>query len=167
MTIAAAVLTISDSAASGAREDVSGPKLRERLTGLGWAIAAHDVVPDEISIIAARVGAFAALEPVSLVVTTGGTGVSARDVTPEAVRPILEREIPGFGELMRSEGLKKTPLAPLSRSFAGTVGTTLILCLPGSPKGAVESLDAVAHLIPHVAALLRGHTEHGDAKLKS
>lgn len=167
MTIAAAVLTISDSAASGRREDVSGPKLRERLAQLGWTTAIHEVAPDEPSVIAARVAALAALEEISLVITTGGTGVSARDVTPEAVRPIVEREIPGFGELMRSEGLKKSPLAPLSRSFAGTLRTTLILCLPGSPKGAVESLDAVAHLIPHVCALLRGHTEHEDAKLKT
>lgn len=167
MTIAAAVLTISDSAAARRRQDVSGPKLRERLAQLGLATAVHEIVPDEPSVIAARVTALAAREDLSLVVTTGGTGVSARDVTPEAVRPLLEREIPGFGELMRSEGLKKTPLAPLSRSFAGTLGTTLILCLPGSPKGAVESLDAVAHLIPHVCALLRGHTEHEDAKLKT
>ena len=167
MTIAAAVLTISDSAASGLREDVSGPMLRQRLAQLGWATAVHEIVPDEPSAIAARVATLSAMKEISLVVTTGGTGVSARDVTPEAVRPIVDREIPGFGELMRSEGLKKTPLAPLSRSFAGTLGTTLILCLPGSPKGAVESLDAVAHLIPHVTALLRGHTEHEDAKLKT
>ncbi len=167
MIIAAAVLTISDSAASGLREDVSGPRLRERLADFGWTTAVHEVVPDEAPVIAARVAAIAARDEISLLVTTGGTGVSARDVTPEAIRPILEREIPGFGELMRSEGLKQTPLAVLSRSFAGTLGTTLILCVPGSPKGAVESLDAVAHLIPHVTALLRGQTEHGDAKLKA
>jgi len=100
---------------------------------------------------------------VDVAVTTGGTGVALRDVTPEAVREVADREIPGFGELMRAEGLKKTPFAPLSRGGAYTRGEMLIVTLPGSPKGAVESLEAVSGLIPHVVDLLHGRTQHANA----
>ena len=100
---------------------------------------------------------------VSLIFTTGGTGVSARDVTPEATRAVLDREIPGFGELMRARGRESTLLASLSRSLAGTRGQVLIVNLPGSPKGAVESLDAIVELVPHVLELLKGRTEHSPA----
>ena len=156
----AAVLTISDSVSAGTRTDHSGPAVRERLEQLGWSVAVMEVIPDVISEISDRLATLADGGQVAAIFTTGGTGVAPRDVTPEAVRLILDREIPGFGELMRSEGRLSTPLAVLSRSMAGTRGKVLIVTLPGSPKGAVQSLDAIVELVPHVLDLLRGNTEH-------
>src|SRR5947209_6300219 len=158
--IDAAVLTISDSVSAGARTDRSGPAVRDRLEQLGWRVSVMEVIPDVISEISERLATLADGGQVSAIFTTGGTGVAARDVTPEATRAIIDREIPGFGELMRSRGLESTPLAMLSRSMAGTRGRVLIVNLPGSPKGAVESLDAIVELVPHVLELLRGRTEH-------
>jgi len=162
--IDAAVLTISDSASAGARADRSGPAVRERLEQLGWRVTVMEVVPDEAPQIGARLATLADGEQVAAIFTTGGTGIAARDVTPEATRAILHREIPGFGELMRSKGRESTPLAALSRSVAGTRGRVLIVNLPGSPRGAVESLDAIVELVPHVLELLRGQTEHVTAQ---
>jgi len=156
----AAVLTISDSVSAGARADRSGPAVRERLEQLGWSVAVMEVIPDVISEIGERLATLADGGQVSAIFTTGGTGVAPRDVTPEATRTILDREIPGFGELMRLKGRESTPLAGLSRSLAGSRGKVLIVNLPGSPKGAIESLDAIVELVPHVLELLRGHTEH-------
>ena len=156
----AAVLTISDSVSAGTRTDHSGPAVRERLEQLGWSVAVMEVMPDVISEISDRLATLADGGQVAAIFTTGGTGVAPRDVTPEAVRLILDREIPGFGELMRSEGRLSTPLAVLSRSMAGTRGKVLIVTLPGSPKGAVQSLDAIVELVPHVLELLRGNTQH-------
>ena len=156
----AAVLTISDSVSAGARADRSGPAVRERLEQLGWSVAVMEVIPDMISEIGERLATLADGGQVSAIFTTGGTGVAPRDVTPEATRTILDREIPGFGELMRLKGRESTPLAALSRSLAGSRGKVLIVNLPGSPKGAIESLDAIVELVPHVLELLRGHTEH-------
>ncbi len=158
--IRVAVLTISDSVSRGEREDRSGPQLRERAAALGWTVSVHEVIPDERERIAARLRELADAGEVRVILTTGGTGVALRDVTPEAARDVIEREIPGLGELMRAEGRMKTPTAALSRSVAGTRGRTLIVTLPGSPKGAVESLDAVAGLVPHIVDLLEGRTEH-------
>ena len=160
----AAVLTISDSAAAGTRADRSGPALRDRLDQLGWRVTVMEVIPDEVSQISGRLATLADGGQVSAIFTTGGTGVAPRDITPEAARAVLDREIPGFGELMRARGLASTPLAALSRSLAGTRGRVLIVTLPGSPKGAVESLDAIVELVPHVLELLRGHTEHAAAR---
>lgn len=156
----AAVLTISDSASQGTRADASGPAVRQRLEQLGWSVAAMEVVPDEAAVIAARIATLADGNQVSAIFTTGGTGLAARDVTPEATRSVIDREIPGIGELMRSEGRKSTPMASLSRGIAGTRGRVLIVNLPGSPSGAVESLDAVIGLAPHILDLLGGNTEH-------
>ena len=156
----AAVITISDSVSAGTRNDLSGPALRERLEQLGWRVAVMEVIPDVVSEISDRLATLADAGQISAIFTTGGTGVSARDLTPEATRAILDREIPGFGELMRIKGREFTPLASLSRSMAGTRGKVLIVNLPGSPKGAVESLDAIVELVPHVLELLRGRTEH-------
>lgn len=158
--INAAVLTISDSASAGKRTDRSGPAVRERLEQLGWSVSVLEVLPDEVPEISNRLATLADGRQVSAIFTTGGTGLSARDVTPEATRMVIDREIPGFGEVMRARGRESTPLASLSRSMAGTRGTVLIVNLPGSPKGAIESLDAIVELVPHVLELLRGQTEH-------
>jgi molybdenum cofactor synthesis domain-containing protein len=160
----AAVLTISDSVSAGTRADRSGPAVRERLEQLGWSVSVMEAIPDETSEIAARLSTLADGGQVSAIFTTGGTGVAPRDVTPEATRTVIDREIPGLGELMRASGRQATPLAVLSRSVAGTRGRVLIVNLPGSPKGAVESLDAIVELVPHVLELLRGRTEHPPAR---
>ena len=158
--INAAVLTISDSVSAGTREDRSGPAVRERLEVLGWRVALMEVIPDTVSEISERLATLADGGQVSAIFTTGGTGVAARDVTPEATRAILDREIPGLGELMRRKGAESTPLAVLSRSLGRTRGRVLIVNLPGSPRGAVESLDAIVELVPNVLELLRGRTDH-------
>ena len=158
--IRAAILTVSDSAAAGTREDRSGPALAERAREYGWTIAETRVVLDEVAHIAPTIAAWADAGEIDVILCTGGTGMAPRDVTPEAVRSLAAREVPGFGEVMRAEGRKSTKFATLSRSGAFTRGTTLILALPGSPRGAVESLQAVADLIPHAVNLLHGLTEH-------
>ena len=160
----AAVLTISDSVSAGTRADRSGPAVRERLEQLGWSVSVMEAIPDETAEIGARLATLADGGQVSAIFTTGGTGVAPRDVTPEATRAVIDREIPGLGELMRACGRQTTPLAVLSRSLAGTRGRVLIVNLPGSPKGAVESLDAIVELVPHVLELLRGRTEHTPAR---
>ena len=157
-----AIVTVSDSAVAGTRDDRSGPALRDRAVALGWTVSAMELVPDEPEQIAAILRRLADSGEVSVILTTGGTGVALRDVTPEATRSVIQREIPGLGELMRSEGLKFTPTAVLSRGLAGIRGRTLIVNLPGSPKGAVESLDAIAKLVPHIVDLLEGRTSHGN-----
>jgi molybdenum cofactor synthesis domain-containing protein len=160
--IRVAIVTVSDSAVAGTREDRSGPKLRERAQALGWNIAAQELVPDEKDRIAALLRRLADSGHISVILTTGGTGVALRDVTPEATRAVIEREIPGVAEVMRFEGSKATPLAALSRAVVGVRGRAVIINLPGSPKGAVESLDAIAKLVPHIVDLLEGRTGHVD-----
>lgn len=162
--IQAAVLTISDSASAGLRADRSGPAVRDRLEQLGWRVSVLEVLPDEAHRISARLEHLADGGEVAAIFTTGGTGVALRDVTPEATRAVIDREIPGLPELMRTRGRKATPLAVLSRAIAGTRGRVLIVNLPGSPKGAVESLDAIVEVVPHVLELLRGQTEHAAAR---
>jgi molybdopterin adenylyltransferase len=158
--IQAAVLTVSDSVHEGMRVDRSGPAVRDRLEQLGWGVSVLEVVPDERDLISARLAALADAGQLAAIFTTGGTGIGPRDITPEATRAVIEREIPGLGELMRTHGRKHTPLAALSRALAGTRGNVLILNLPGSPRGALESLDAIVDLLPHILELLSGQTEH-------
>ena len=160
----AAVITISDSASAGSRTDASGPAVRERLEQLGWSVSVVEKIPDEAEQISTRLSTLADGGQVAAIFTTGGTGIAPRDVTPEATRAVLDREIPGFGELMRLNGRTFTPMASLSRAVAGTRGRVLIVNLPGSPKGAVQSLDAIVELVPHVLELLGGRTEHASAR---
>ena len=155
-----AILTISDSAVAGTRADASGPALEAEAVKLGWSVVNKLILPDEEEHIASALRELADSGAIDVILTTGGTGLAPRDVTPEATKRIADRDIPGFGELMRSEGLKATKFAPLSRGGGWTRGTALILNLPGSPKGAVQSLTAVAYLVPHVVDLLNGRTEH-------
>jgi molybdenum cofactor synthesis domain-containing protein len=159
MTRTAVVLTISDSTHAGTRTDVSGPAVAKRLEELNWKVE-REVLPDDGPWISRRLTEIADSGEVAAIFTTGGTGVAPRDVTPEATRSVIEREIPGFGEWMRISGRSATPMSILSRGLAGHRGRTLIVNLPGSPKGAVESLDAVIGLVPHVVDLLSGRTEH-------
>ena len=161
---AVAVITVSDSVSTGKREDASGPAVKARLERLGLQVALTDVVPDDASLISQRLITLAGSGQVCAIFTTGGTGIAARDVTPEATRAVIDREIPGIGELMRAKGRESTPFATLSRAVAGTRGKVLIVNLPGSPKGAVESLDAIVEVVPHVLQLLSGQTEHPAAK---
>lgn len=156
----AAVLTISDGVFHGTREDKSGPLLREALEALGGEVVAQGVVPDEMDRIGSQIVAYADEGAVDLIVTTGGTGLSVRDVTPEAVRAVADREIPGYGEIMRAKSFEITPFALLSRAGAYTRGKTLILILPGSPKGARQCLEIVWPAVSHTLEILRGHTEH-------
>lgn len=151
-----ALLTVSDSVAQGLRKDLSGPAVKERCTALGWQVTSTHVVPDEISVIHARMIELADTEVADLILTTGGTGIGPRDVTPEATTAVCERILPGFGEQMREAGRRLNPRASLSRATAGVRAKTLIVNLPGSPKGAVESLDALAELLPHAVDVLRG-----------
>lgn len=152
--IKAAVLTVSDSAARGERADLSGPAVAEELRALRAEIVAAEIIPDERTRIAERLCYYADHTVTNLIVTTGGTGFSPRDVTPEATRDVIEREAPGLAELMRAESVKITPLAALSRAVCGARGHTLIINLPGSVRGARENFAAVSRLLPHAVALL-------------
>jgi molybdenum cofactor synthesis domain-containing protein len=154
------VITCSDAASRGEREDRSGPAVRDILTRAGYDVDRIDIVADDVDRIAAQIVA-ATDDGIRLVVTTGGTGIAPRDVTPEATARVCERVVPGFGELMRATSLQKTPMAPLSRAQAATRGTALVVNLPGSVAGATENLEAVIHLIPHALQLLSGgRVEH-------
>lgn len=155
----AAVVTISDGCYHGQRKDLSGKALSELLTQQGWAVASRKIVPDDVERIRAQIVELCD-QTLNLVVTTGGTGLGPRDVTPEAIRPLLEKEAEGLAELMRFRGLEKTDFASLSRSLAGVRKETLILALPGSPKGATESLEAVIKLLAHAINLIEGRTKH-------
>ena len=156
--LTAAILTVSDSSARGERPDLSGPAVAESLREAGFSVVATEVISDDQGPIQQAIIRLAG--KARLIVTTGGTGIAKRDVTPEATRAICERLLEGVAEKMRSEGTKKTPFAVLSRGVCGVRGESVILNVPGSPKGAVESLNAVIDLMPHVLQLLSGNTKH-------
>ena len=150
-----AVLTISTSGYHGQREDTSGEKIKELLPPPDYDLVRYGIVSDEKEMIAQRMAEWADAPEVNLIVSTGGTGLGPQDVTPEACRSIIDREVPGLAETMRAETLKFTPMAMLSRSVAGTRGKTLIITLPGSPKGVAETLAVVKPVLPHALELLR------------
>ncbi len=155
MKIQVGIITVSDRASAGEYENLGGPLLREAADGYGWTVLAESVVRDEVEQIQRAIREQIA-KGCHLVLTTGGTGVAPRDVTPEAVKEIADRELPGFGEVMRMESLKITKNAILSRNLAAAVGNTLVICLPGKPKGAVECLGFVVGAIPHCVEVVAG-----------
>jgi molybdenum cofactor synthesis domain-containing protein len=157
-TITAAVVTVSDSCSRGEREELSGPAVGRALEERGFSVAVREMVSDDVIQIQNLLVRLAC--EVRLIVTTGGTGIALRDVTPEATIAVCDRILDGVADRMRRDGEKKTPFAALSRGVCGTRGRSLILNLPGSPKGAVESLQAVTKLIPHAIDLLSGKTAH-------
>ncbi|MDA8214718.1 MAG: MogA/MoaB family molybdenum cofactor biosynthesis protein [Nitrospiraceae bacterium] len=154
--ITVAVLTLSDKGSKGEREDKSGPAIAGAIKGFG-EVKYYDILPDERDLIRQRLLEY--VNKVDLILTTGGTGLSPRDVTPEATMDVIEREIPGIAEAMRMEGLKKTNRAMLSRAVAGVRGQTLIINLPGSPTAVKENLEVILDVIPHAIEKIKGSTE--------
>ncbi|MBI4459834.1 MAG: MogA/MoaB family molybdenum cofactor biosynthesis protein [Acidobacteria bacterium] len=157
----AAILTVSDSAFAGQRTDRSGPAVAELLEQNGWTIVQSRIVADDLAVIAATLREFCS-GSIAVVFTVGGTGLSLRDVTPEATKKVITREIPGLTEHIRREGCRATPSAVLSRAVAGICGSSLIINLPGSPPGAVDSLKAVLAVLQHAVDLVAGKTEHPE-----
>jgi molybdenum cofactor biosynthesis protein MoaC len=152
----AAVLTISDRGSRGESEDLSGPIIQKFLDKHGAEIVAAEIVADEVGEINAFIERFTRTEPVDLILSTGGTGISPRDVTPEAILASCEKVIPGVGELIRLRGLDSTPLASLSRAFGGVAGSTVVIALPGSPKAVKEGLIAIHNVLPHMVSIAHG-----------
>jgi molybdopterin adenylyltransferase len=149
------IVTVSDRASAGIYDDLGGPALASQVKQLGWNVQTEAIVPDEISRIQEAIQALAA-QGCQVVLTTGGTGIAPRDQTPEAIRAIMRIELPGFGEIMRSESMKLTPNAILSRSLAAIVDRCLVIALPGKPAGAVDCLKFVAAAIPHAVKVAQG-----------
>ncbi len=154
--IKVAVLTMSDKGSRGEREDESGRLICEMVKEISGEVITHEVIPDEQKIIEERLKHFADNLRADVIITTGGTGVSPRDITPEATRNVLEKEIPGLAEVMRAEGCKKTIRAAISRGLVGIRGRTLIVNLPGSPKGVKEGMNVILSTIPHVVEKMQG-----------
>jgi molybdopterin adenylyltransferase len=155
MSIPVGILTVSDRASSGAYEDLGGPRLRKECLARGWNVLAEALVPDEIEEIQQAIRSFSQ-QGCGLILTTGGTGIAPRDVTPEAIRGMLRLEIPGFGEVMRAKSLEITPNALISRCLGALVEKSLVLALPGKPQGAAECLGFIADAIPHTVKLAMG-----------
>ena len=158
----AKILVLSDAASEGRRQDRSGPALRAALEARGWSVLACEILPDNLSVIRSRLETWTDSDDCDAVFTTGGTGLGPRDVTPEATRSVIEIEVPGLPELMRAEGMKKTRMAALSRGVAGVRRGKLIVNLPGSVRGATESLESIIDLLRHAIDIAQGRTEHGE-----
>lgn len=156
----AAIVTVSDSVAQGTRQDVSGPAVARLLEADGWTIDSSEVLPDDFTLIRERLEALAGNREIDAIFTTGGTGVGPRDRTPEATTSVMERSLPGLAELMRREGLKKTPRAALSRAVAGVKGKTILINLPGSPEGTEDSVKAILPILSHAVDVVRGEVGH-------
>ena len=156
--IAVGIITVSDSSSRGEREDLGGPAIREVMLAAGAAVGQYVIVPDDAEKIAATIRQMADERRLDLVLTTGGTGLSARDVTPQATQTVIDYEVPGMAEAMRAASLLKTPAAMTSRAVAGVRGRTLVINLPGSPRGVRECLEVVLPALPHAVNLLRGET---------
>ena len=156
MSIRFGILTLSDRSAIGERPDASGPALADLVRAQGWPVAKQAILPDDESTIRTALIEWADSGDVDIILTTGGTGFAPRDITPEATRAVIERDAPGLAETMRAESLKKTPHAMLSRAVAGIRGRTLIVNLPGSPKGALENMQTILPVLPHAVQLLTG-----------
>jgi len=156
--ISVGIITVSDRASRGQYEDKSGPALKAFCEKRGWQVLEQAIVPDDQKVIQRKAIKFSGL--CNVVLLTGGTGIAKRDVTPEAIRAISTKELPGFGEVMRAKSFERFPHAILSRNLAVVVGASLVICLPGSPKGAVECLEFVTDAIPHAIDLLKGTADH-------
>ncbi|HPK87555.1 MAG TPA: MogA/MoaB family molybdenum cofactor biosynthesis protein [Atribacterota bacterium] len=160
--IKVAIITVSDKGAQGQREDLSGKTIEKVLEKIDAQVIWYIIVPDEVSLIKAALIEAIEIQKADLVLTTGGTGLSKSDVTPEATRAVIEKAVPGISEIIRMESFKKTPQAVLSRAIAGIRGNSLIINLPGSPKGVRESLSVILEALPHGIAILQGEaTECG------
>lgn len=155
MSLRFGILTISDRSSRGLRPDLSGPGLVELVTAQGWTVVQTVILPDDLAAVRDRLSAWANADDLDIILTTGGTGFSPRDVTPEATRLVIDREAPGLAEAMRFESLKVTPHAMLSRAVAGIRGKVLIINLPGSPRAALENLQVILPVLPHAVELLR------------
>lgn len=155
------ILTISDKGSQGQRQDISGQEIKDRLSAIGSTVSKYEIVPDEREVIAQMLARWADEGSIDVILTTGGTGLSERDVTPEATRLVIDKDVPGFGEAMRMKSLEKTPMAVLSRATAGIRGKCLIINLPGSPKAVSECLDVILPAVPHAVEIIKGEvTEH-------
>ncbi len=159
-SLRAKVLILSDAASRGEREDRSGPAICKVLEVNGWQVLVKEILPDDVAMIRSKLESWAEADDCEAVFTSGGTGIGPRDVTPEATRAVIEQEVPGLPELMRAEGVRKTKMAALSRGLVGVRRGVLIVNLPGSPKGAEESLQAIVQVLPHAIDLIRGRTSH-------
>lgn len=159
MSLKFGILTISDRSAAGLREDISGPQLAQEVAHLGWTVEQQKIIPDDFKQISETLISWSEEYKLEVVLTTGGTGFSPRDVTPEATLAVIERETPGISEAMRSASLLITPHAMLSRARAGIRRKTLIINLPGSPKAALENLAVITKVLPHAVQLLRDEPE--------
>lgn len=166
-SLRAKILVLSDAASRGEREDRSGPAVRQILEARYWRVAACDVLPDDADRIRQRLEAWTDAEDCDALFTTGGTGLGPRDVTPEATRAVIEKEIPGLAELMRAEGVKKIRMAALSRAVVGMRKGKLIINLPGSVRGARESLESILDVLPHAVDLVQGRTAHSEKNSQS